>query len=300
MDEILKIETIDEYNKMFDYETLHPLVNIVEFKGAKKSVHSKMNYGFYTLFLKNTKCGDIRYGRTTYDYTDGTVVSMAPGQVVSINVDPNVVNPSAVGLLFHPNFIHGTQLGRNIKKYSFFSYNSTEALHLSEQEIKIVNDCLNNIKQELKHGMDKHSKYLILMNIELLLNYCMRFYERQFTTRETSNKDVLSKFETLIDDYYQNEMQLDQGLPTVKYFADEVCLSPNYFGDLIKKETGKSPQEYILYKVIEMGKDMILESDKSVSEIAYHLGFQYPQHFSRFFKQKVGCTPSNFRNQIYI
>ena len=271
MEEITKMESIDQYDQLFGLETLHPLVNVIDFSKATKTVeYYRMNIGFYSLFLKEAKCGDLRYGRKYYDYQEGTVVCMAPGQVVGID---------------------------NRKHYSFFSYEVNEALHLSEQEKEIVTDCIHKIQIELEHAIDKHSKQLIVRNIELLLDYCMRFYERQFITRNQANKDIIVKFEQLLDEYFQNQVALTEGLPSVKYFADKVCLSPNYFGDLIKKETGKTAQEYIQYRIIELAKERILEGNQTVSQIAYELGFQYPQHFSRLFKKNVGCTPNEYKQQ---
>ena len=207
------------------------------------------------------------------------------------------VRPIAHGLLFHPDLIRGTSLGQNIKNYSFFSYEVNEALHLSEQEKEIVTDCIHKIQIELEHAIDKHSKQLIVRNIELLLDYCMRFYERQFITRNQVNKDIIVRFEHLLDEYFQGQVALTEGLPSVKYFADKVCLSPNYFGDLIKKETGKTAQEYIQCRIIELAKERILEGSQTVSQIAYELGFQYPQHFSRLFKKHVGYTPNEYKQQ---
>ena len=188
-------------------------------------------------------------------------------------------------------------MGQNIKNYSFFSYEVNEALHLSEQEKEIVTDCIHKIQIELEHAIDKHSKQLIVRNIELLLDYCMRFYERQFITRNQVNKDIIVRFEHLLDEYFQGQVALTEGLPSVKYFADKVCLSPNYFGDLIKKETGKTAQEYIQCRIIELAKERILEGSQTVSQIAYELGFQYPQHFSRLFKKHVGYTPNEYKQQ---
>lgn len=295
MDEVIKIDTVDQYNKLFGLETLHPQVSVVDLSKAEKwQSNFRANYGIYALFLKDTKCGDIRYGRQIYDYREGTIVGFAPGQVTGIEME-NGQRPTAHGILFHPDFIKGTSLGRDIKRYSFFSYDSTEALHLSEQEKMIIMDCLEKIQIELEHSIDKHSKRLICMNIELLLDYCMRFYERQFTTRSEANKDVLVRFEQLLDEYLQSEQLRQEGLPTVKYFADKICLSPNYFGDLIKKETGKTAQENIQNKVLDLAKEWILGTDKTVSQIAYDLGFQYSQHFNRIFKKGVGCTPNEYR-----
>lgn len=294
--QVINIETVDQYNKLFGLETLHPLVSVVDLSRATIWPTRYRIYGIYSLFLKDTKCGDIRYGRQYYDYQEGTVVSFAPGQVVNIEMTEGQ-RPSSQGLLFHPDLIRGTSLGRDIKHYSFFSYQSNEALHLSDQEKKIVTDCFEKIQIELEHDVDKHSKQLISKNIELLLDYCMRFYERQFITRSQVNKDVLTKFEQLLDNYFQEDYPQQQGLPSVKYFADQICLSPNYFGDLIKKETGKTAQENIQNKIIDLAKEWIIGSNKTISQISYELGFQYSQHFNRLFKKVVGCTPNEYRLQ---
>ena len=297
MKEVIKLDTVDQYNRLFGLETLHPLVSIVNLSEAPRfPTHFTMNYGVYALFLKNVKCGDIRYGRQTYDYQEGTVTSFAPGQVVEVEMQQGV-KPNAHGLLFHPDLIKGTSLGQDIKHYSFFSYTSAEALHLSEEEKGIFIDCLEKIKMELQRPIDKHSKRLISRNIELLLDYCMRFYERQFITRSGANIDSLTKFEQLLDEYFRSNLPVQDGLPSVKYFADKIYLSPNYFGDMIKKETGMTPQEHIQMKVIELAKEHIVETDETISEIAYTLGFQYPQHLSRLFKKRVGCTPNEYRLQ---
>ena len=289
------MDSVDVYNQLFGLETLHPLVNVVDLAEATRfPTHFTLNYGLYALFLKDTKCGDIRYGRQTYDYQDGTIVSFAPGQVAETEMQEGV-KPKAKGILFHPDLIKGTSLGREIKSYSFFSYSSREALHLSEEERGIILDCLKKIKLELLHPIDKLSKRLIARNIQLLLDYCMRFYNRQFVTRSDSNLDVLSKFESLLDEYFQGDKPQTVGIPTVRYFAEKVFLSPNYFGDLIKKETGKTPQEYIQGKIIDTAKEMLLGSEKTVSQIAYELGFQYSQHFNRIFKKNVGQSPNEYR-----
>ena len=297
-DYIINVDTVDKYNKLFGLETLHPLVSVVDLsKATTFPTHFTMNYGVYALFLKDTRCGDIRYGRQTYDYQEGTVVSFAPGQVAEVDMAEGA-RPAGRGLLFHPDVIKGTSLGAEIKSYAFFSYKSSEALHLSEEEKGIVVDCLAKIKLELGHSTDRLSKRLIARNIQLLLDYCMRFYERQFATRSTANKDVLSRFEGLLDTYFQSNLPQAKGLPTVRYFADKVFLSPNYFGDLIKKETGKTAQEYIQNHLIDAAKEMIAGTDKTISQIAYDLGFQYSQHFNRMFKKNVGRTPVEYRRMM--
>ena len=295
MDKIIRLDTVDDYNKLFGFETRHPLVSVVDLKDATRvPKRVTVNYGIYAVFLKDTRCGTLRYGRQKYDYQEGTVTSFAPGQVVETEMDENV-KPAARGVLFHPDIIKGTSLGQEIRSYSFFSYSSNEALHLSLREREIFSDSLDKISLELDHSIDRLSKRLISRNIQLLLDYCLRFYERQFITRAEANGTVLSRFENLLDEYFENSSAQTEGLPTVRYFADKVCLSPNYFGDLVKKETGKTPQEYIQNKIIDLAKEMIIGTDKTVSEIAYELGFQYSQHFSRIFKKNVGCTPLEYR-----
>ncbi|WP_423147887.1 helix-turn-helix domain-containing protein [Rubrolithibacter danxiaensis] len=290
-----RFETINDYNVFNNTETLHPLVSVIDMSKANPRQASNMYFGFYTVFLKEIKCGDLRYGRHTYDYQEGTLVFIAPGQVVSVENTGETYQPKGYALVFHPDLIHGTSLGRHIQEYSFFGYQSNEALHLSERERKIVLECFSKIDYELEHPIDKHSKRLIVSTIELLLNYCVRFYDRQFITRDNVHKGVLERFENLLNEYFQSDKPQTTGLPTVAYCADELSLSPNYFGDLIKKETGKTAQEYVQSKVISIAKEKIFDTSKTVSQVAYELGFKYPQHFTRLFKQRVGYSPIEFR-----
>lgn len=298
MEEIIQLDSVEKYNNIFGLETLNPMVSVIDLsKATRWPEHLKINYGVYALFLKDVRCGDIIYGRQTYDYQDGTIVCFAPGQVAEVSMTGGT-RLLAHGVLFHPDFIRGTALGQEIKKYSFFSYDTREALHLSEQERETVMDCLGKIEMELRHDVDRHSRRLITANIGLLLDYCMRFYERQFTTREKSNKDVVVRFEQLLDEYFEDGTPQELGLPTVRYFAGKTFLSPNYFGDLISRQTGKTVSEYIQDKIIDRAKDLLLSTTKPMSEIAYDLGFQYPQHMSRMFKRLVGCTPNQFRSHV--
>lgn len=299
MDDIIKLNSIDKYNEMFGFETLHPQVAVIDMKEMTRCPERfKVNYGLYALFLKDTKGCEITYGRQKYDYDEGTVTSFAPGQVVDTVMRPGVM-PRARGLLFHPDIIKGTPLGREIRNYSFFSYSSNEALHLSEQEKEIFADCLAKIKIELSRPVDNFSKKLIAKNIELLLDYCMRFYTRQFVTRQATNRNVITQFEALLDEYFRDGKSKTGGLPSVKYFADKVCLSPNYFGDLIKKQTGKTAQDYIHSKIIDLAKEMLLGTEDTVNQISYDLGFQYSQHFNRLFKKNTGFTPSAYRRTTH-
>lgn len=295
--DIIKADTIEQYNKIFGFETRHPLVGIVHFDQSVPQPTHKVTFGFYALFLKKTTGCIINYGKTVYDFDNETVVSFAPGQTVGIHRFEDGPAPEAVGLLFHPDFLHRTALGQKIKQYSFFSYASNEALHLSAEESAILQDYMEKITRELQHPIDKFSKSLIISNIEVLLNYCMRFYERQFITREELNNDVLVRFEQLLDDYIDSGIASRQGIPTVKYFADKICLSPNYMGDLIKTETGKTAQEFIQIKMANVAKNALADPNLNTKQIAEMLGFQYPQHFIRFFKKQVGCTPREYSIQ---
>lgn len=295
MNNMRRFEEISDYNAFNNNETLHPLVGVVDLSKAVPRQGSQMYFGFYTIFLKEVKCGDLHYGRQTYDYQEGTLVFLAPGQVAGVNSKGKTYQPKGYALVFHPDLIHGTSLGKHIHDYTFFGYQSNEALHVSKRERQIVLDCFSKIEFELEHAVDKHSKSLIISNIELFLNYCMRFYDRQFITRENVQKDILQKFESLLNHYFQSDKPQTTGLPSVAYCAGQIHLSANYFGDLIKKETGKSAQEYIQLKVMDIAKEKIFDTSKSISEIAYELGFKYPQHFTRLFKQHAGYTPLEYR-----
>lgn len=295
MEKIIHFNSIRDYNSFNKNETLHPLVSIVDLSKADIRQQYKMNFGIYCVILKDVKCGDIKYGNNYYDYQEGTLVFFAPGQVVEVDSNGEFYQPTGKALIFHPDFIHGTALGKHIDDYSFFSYNISEALHLSEKERKIILDCFSKIEYELEQSIDKHSKTLMASNIELFLNYCTRFYDRQFITRDTAHKGVLERFEELLGNYFISDKPRNEGLPSVAWCAEQLHLSANYFGDLVKKETGKSAQEYIQSKVINEAKERIFDPNKSVSEIAYDLGFKYPQHFTRLFKQRVGCTPMEYR-----
>ncbi|MBV4360527.1 helix-turn-helix domain-containing protein [Pinibacter aurantiacus] len=296
MEEIVKLDSVDVYNKMRGVETLHPLITVIDLSKASPMPARTFNFGLYAIYLKELKCGELRYGRSNYDFQEGTLVFTAPGQVVGVQPGIKTFEPKGWALLFHPDLIKGTSLGKNIQDYTFFSYEVNEALHLSEKERQIVLDCFSKIQYEMERAIDKHSKTLIVSNIELFLHYCQRFYDRQFITRDSNNKGILERFEHVLNDYYTSGKPQSIGLPSVAFCADELHLSANYFGDLIKKETGISAKEYIQSKVMEIAKEKIFDIDKSISEIAYDLGFKYPQHFTRLFKQKTGMSPVEYRN----
>lgn len=294
MNDIIRINTVTEYNNLAGVETLHPLVSVVDFEKTEPFCFFRAQLGFYTIFIKDTKCGNLIYGTSTYDYEEGTIVFLAPGQVYGVASE---TKQKGIGkaLLFHPDLIHGTSLGKSMREYTFFSYEVNEALHLSTRERAIIDDCIEKISFELEHAIDKHSKTLIVTYIELFLNYCKRFYDRQFITRNKVNVDVLAKFEKVLEDYFAYDLLHENGTPTVAYCASKLFLSPNYLGDILKKETGKTAIEHIQLKLIEVAKEKIFDTEKSISEIAYELGFKYPQHFTRMFKKETGYTPNEYR-----
>ena len=294
---LMNIETITEYNDILGVETLHPEVSMIDLSKARPMHHMRHTFSFYAIFLKDEMNCDLIYGRKRYDYQKGTVVCLAPGQVIGIEDTGEEFQPHGYALCFHPDLIRGTHLGRHIGEYSFFSYEVNEALHLSERERTTIVDLLEKIHEELEHAVDRMSRRLLVTGIEMVLDYCLRFYERQFITRQPANHDILTRFETLLNDYFTGDNARQNGLPTVKYCAGELCLSPNYFGDLIKQETGRTASEYIQQKIIEQAKERLLIPATSVSEVSYGLGFQYPQHFSRVFKRATGMTPNEYRNK---
>ena len=289
--EIVTADNIQQYNQFFGVKTLHPQVGIIHFNRSENQPTHKMTFGFYALYLVKTVGITMDYGKTQYDFNDGTVICLAPGQTIGVHRMPGGPVLEAIGLMFHPDLLYGTTLAQRIKQFTFFSYTSNEALHLSSDECGIIQNYMEHIERELNHPIDNFSRQLFVSNIEVLL----RFYERQFASREKLNNDVLARFEQLLNGYWDSGAAKLHGLPTVKYFADKLCLSPNYFGDLIKSVAGRSAQECIQSQITEMAKEAILNPRLNTKQIADMLGFQYPQHFSRFFKKQVGCTPKEYR-----
>jgi len=292
---MISYDTIKQYCQTFSNQTMHPLISIVDLGLSKPLPRTKFQMGFYAIIFKDTHCGDLRYGNRYYDYSEGTIVFFGPGQIIASEPEGELHQPYGKALVFHPDLIKGTSLGKHIHEYTFFSYQSNEALHVSERERDILSSYMTLIFTEINQNIDKHSKKLIVSNLEILLDYCTRFYERQFITRVEANKGILQSFDENLAAYiYSNQLSFN-GLPSVAYFADKLHLSPNYFGDLVKKETGKTALEYIQLKLLDVAKEKVLDTTKSLSEISYELGFKYPQHFTRFFKQKTGITPHEYR-----
>ena len=298
MKELLEFPTITDYNEYLGVETVHPLISIIDFSEVRTLHRYRTMFGFYAMFFKDKTCGDMRYGRGKYDYTEGALVTMGPQQVFNFEATGEEFQPEGIGLLFHPDLIRGTGLARNIRQYTFFSYEMNEALHLSKPERAVLDDCINKIRAELSRPLDRFTKKLVVSNLEMLLDYCLRFFDRQFNTRQKVNNDIISRFEVYIDDYLRSGKAESEGLPNVTVCADAMHLSPNYFSDLIRKITGKSALDLIHSTVTSIAKEMIYDGSLSLSEIAYRLGFKYPQHFSRFFKRNTGKTPNQYRESI--
>ena len=282
-----------------DQALKHPLIAVVDFSRVSEEIteDTRISADFYTLIFKNYNRNNIKYGRKLVDFTDGSLICMSPNQVLEMDNDIEVSpQMEGWGLFFHPDLIRATSLNDKMKSYGFLSYEMSEALHLSEKEKQILTDCIQKIDAELQENIDVHSQSIIVSGIEMLLNYCTRFYGRQFITRKSTNNTVVMQIEKLLSEYFTSSIIEERGLPTVKYLAEQVHLSPNYLSDLLKKETGKNAQDHIHYYLIEAAKNTLLNTDLSIGEIAYSLGFEYPQYFNKLFKQKTGKTPVEFRS----
>ena len=288
------LNTVQDFNDYHGLPTLHPMVSVVHVENTEHIKPCTMHYGLYAIYLKETKACKLSYGRTPYDFDEMTVTSFAPGQTVMVEPAPDVPFAKFSALVFHPDLLNRTPLAKQMSRYDFFDYTSTEALHLSNQEVDIFQGVLNMIEQELHRAIDKHTRELIVSNIELLLNYCLRFYDRQFITREEINHGVVKKFITMLDEYINTQGQKD-GLPTVARFADKCCLSTGYFGTLVKTETGRTAKDLINDRILCKAKELLQSESLSVTQISELIGVKYPQHFIRFFKSLTGKTPSQWR-----
>ncbi|MDY2642022.1 MAG: helix-turn-helix domain-containing protein [Mediterranea sp.] len=288
------LNTVQDFNDYQGMETLHPLVSVIHVENTEHIRECVMHYGLYAIYLKETKGCKLSYGRTPYDFDEMTVTSFAPGQVVTVEPNPDVPFAKFTALAFHPDLLNRTSLVMQMSRYEFFGYTSTEALHLSAQEVEVFRGLLSMIEQELHHAVDKHTRELIVSNIELLLNYCLRFYDRQFITREEINHSVVKQFITLLDDYIRTKA-LHEGLPSVTYFAEKCCLSTGYFGTLVKTEMGRAAKDIIADHLLTHAKQLLNDDALTITLISEQLGFEYPQHFVRFFKAHSGQTPSAYR-----
>ena len=300
MNAIINLQSIADLHKLFNLgKSQHPLVAVLDFSTVSEQVeqHTGIITDFYSIMFKKYCKNNIKYGRKAIDFQDGNLICIAPNQLIEIdNEIEHNENMLGWGLFFHPDLIRATSLNDKIRDYNFFNYEVSEALHLSDKEKTILHECVRKIQMELQENIDVHSQYIIVSTIELLLNYCSRFYGRQMITRSQSNKTIIAQVEIILKNYIAESKIKEQGLPTVKYLADRVHLSPSYLSDLLKKETGKKAQEHIHFFLIDQAKTYLKNTDKNINEIAHHLGFEYPQYFNKLFKQKTGKTPVEYRN----
>ncbi|PHN06095.1 helix-turn-helix domain-containing protein [Flavilitoribacter nigricans] len=298
-EDIIRISSISQLHQTLGFpKPKHPLISV--FDAARLNVPaeyvgSRIISDFYTISMKDKSCG-LEYGRNHFDFEEGVMVFTAPKQVAQITEPIQQGDIQGWMLYFHSDLIQGTHLGAAIDEYGFFNYEVFEALHLSDEEERTINDCVANIKKEYEQRIDNHSQRVIVSNLELLLNYCLRFYERQFNTRTSQNRDIVSRFQQELKQYFAAGQAGTDGIPPISYFAEKFFLSPHYFSDLLKKESGRSAKDHINDFVIEKAKHVLLSSNQAISEIAYDLGFNYPHYFTRLFKSKTGLTPVEYRN----
>ena len=291
----IDIHSIDEVHRFYNCEKpKHPLISIIDL--SKTSPNRPAGGALYRTHLYTIMCkrfdGVMKYGRGTYDFNEGSLMFTAPQQVVAVSPDIHAVE--GWGLFFHPDLLSGAELGRQMRAYSFFNYDVNEALHISDDEKQTLLYCLEKIKKEYSQNIDRHTQGLIVDNLRLLLNYCNRFYDRQFLTRAKVNNDIVQQFEQLLHDYFASEL-IEAGLPGVKYFASKLNLSSHYLSDLLNKYTGKTTQEFIHLALAEKAKHLLWSTQKPISEIAYELGFEHPSHFTKLFKSQTGQSPREFR-----
>lgn len=297
MTNILKVRNVSDYSSYVGHKDTHPLVSVIDYAAVSPIRHSLNNYSVYGIFFQNEAEISLDYGCGKYDYNKGTVICVAPGQIGGKEDNGELINLTGWALLFHPDLLHGTVLEKTIKEYSFFDYSVNEALHMTEAEHDMIQTLMRRISDELQNKRDEVQDSIIVSYIGLVLNYCQRFYNRQFITRRLENSDILTRFDKLLRDYFDEKLQLTLGIPTVKYCAEQLCMSSNYFGDVIKKATGDTASNYIRNYIIQQAKNE-LASGAGIAQVAYLLGFEYPQHFSRMFKKQTGKAPSEYMSGI--
>ncbi len=293
MAKILKVNKTSDYSGYHGLTDRHPLITVIDFSEISPVRHSLNRYEVYGVFVQENNDLDLTYGCGRYDYKEGSLICVAPGQIGGKEDNGERDSIGGWAMLFHPDLIHGTQLEKDIRNYSFFDYSVNEALHMNETEREIVASIFKRIKSEVENPHDDLQDDILISYISLLLKYCQRFYNRQFITRKLSNNDILSRFDSFLKGYFAENRQISNGLPTVGVCAEHLCMSVNYFSDLIKKMTGESPGRLIRQFVIRLIKNE-LASGLTVAEAAYRLGFEYPAHLSRMFKKETGMTPSEY------
>lgn len=290
----VKFDSISSLDEYYGFEHLNPLVSVGHYDGAHRPGITAYTYGIYAVFIKETKGCALNYGLTRYDFDEMSVVSFAPGQKVSSVVEEGAELPRWTVLAFHPDLLARTALGRRMSAYGFFAYNSNEALHLSKEEVQLLSAVLSLIEKEMRHAIDRHSRAILVSHIEVFLDYCLRFYERQFFSREIVNSSVVDRFQAMLDEYMAKNLE-ESGLPTVAYFADRLNLSAGYFGELVKTVTGMNAKDMIAERLTGAARELLSDMTLSVTQVSDRLGFEYPQHFVRFFKRRTGRTPKEYR-----
>lgn len=292
----LKISSISELHQILQVsKPLHPLISLVDnttMSVNKEMLNRNFMLNFYKISYKFSENGKMGYGQGYYDFNEGGMMFTAPNQILSTDEEASY---HGYTLFIHPDFIRNYPLSKNIKKYGFFSYDTNEALHLSDKEKKLIVGLLDNIQGELDNAIDEISQDVIISYIEVLLNYSNRFYKRQFITRKTVNSDLLSRLEFILEDYFNQQETLNKGLPTVEFLASKLNLSPHYLSDMLRNLTGQNAQQHIHEKLIEKAKEYLTTTNLSVAEIAYQLGFEHSQSFNKLFKKKMNITPLNFK-----
>ena len=300
MNKVYSIRSISELHSLLGIAPpKHPSISFIKFSDMEISEQVQAmaaSTEFYIMSLKTAK-GSLKYGRNYYDFEEGTMLFTAPNQLVyPSHLTSEIQDDNGWSLFFHPDLLYSSDLGKKMSDYTFFSYELNEALHVSEIERNKIADSIENIVEEYHQNLDQHSQDLIVSNLELILNYCKRFYGRQFLTRKKHNKDVVANIEQILIEYFNSEEPFNLGLPSVKYCAEKLSLSPNYLSDLLKKETGKNTKEHIDYYLLEKAKKLLLNTELNINQIAYDLGFEDPKSFSKLFKKKNGITPKAYRN----
>ena len=298
MSKILKVRDVADYSRYLGCADQHPLVCVIDYAEVSPVRHSLNNYSVYGIFFHDEAEIDLAYGCGKYDYKKGTVICVAPGQIGGKEDNGEEVMLTGWALLFHPDLLHGTPLEKSIRNYSFFDYRVNEALHMTDEEHDILASLMRQMRKELTGKPDELQNAILVNYIELALNFCQRFYNRQFTTRKIENSDILTRFEHLLRDYYDQKLQLTLGLPSVQYCADKLCMSANYFGDVIKKTTGDTASDHIRRFVIRLAKNG-LAAGETVTQVSDRLGFEYSQHLSRMFKKQEGITPSEYCQRLH-
>lgn len=297
MSKILKVNNVNDYCKWVGAESLHPLVCVIEYSKLAPFRSSLNNYNVYGLFFQDRNSNALSYGCGKYDYKDGSLICVAPGQIGGREDDGTLTSIGGWALLFHPDLLHGTHLEEEIKKYSYFNYSVNEALHTTREEYNVLESILRLIQTEIKNPRDKEQDAILAGYIGLLLKYCDRYYNRQFITRKPAYSDLLTKFQEFLLKWYEDGRQKTEGVPSVKLCAKALCMSANYFSDIVKRLTGDNASHYIREFIIQQAKSRIA-GGKTISEAAYELGFEYPQHLTRMFKNHTGISPTQYLSSL--